>query len=400
MIVSSQAGTADRVDVAVVGAGPAGSTAAIFLARAGARVALLDKAELPRYKTCGGGLVRRAADWLPENHPLEVQRSLHAASMNFLDAGLSYTVHRDDPLVWMVMRDQFDNHLAQTAAEAGALLYAPREVKGVVQQANAVEIETDRGTLLADFVIAADGANSRVAKTAGWTTRPGLAPAVECELRVPDDVFRRFDDCARFDFDVGVTGYGWVFPKRDHLSAGVVAMQGPAGNLRKAVTAYFERIGLGPIEHSTQHGYYCPLQPRSEGLAKGRVLLAGDAAGLADPITGEGISPAILSGRLAAEAILGASGDASVATRQYSQSMQKRLLGDLKLARLLARWLYSAPRMRNWVFQRRGQLLCEGVTEVIAGGASYQDLLFSPGNYFKLLTRRTRRKSVDAMAAS
>lgn len=400
MIVSSHAGAADRVDVAVVGAGPAGSTAAIFLARAGARVALLDKAAPPRYKTCGGGLVRRAADWLPKDHPLEVQRSLHAASMNFLDAGLSYTVQRDDPLVWMVMRDQFDGHLAQTAAEAGAQLLAPREVKGVTQETSGVAIETDQGSMQADFVIAADGANSRVAKTAGWTTRPGLAPAVECELKVPDDVFRRFDDTARFDFDVGVRGYGWVFPKRDHLSAGVVAMQPPAGNLKQAVAAYFERIGLGPIEHMTQHGYYCPLRPRAEGLAKGRVLLAGDAAGLADPITGEGISPAILSGRLAAEAILGCGGDASIAVRQYLQTMQQRLLSDLKLARLLARWLYSAPRMRNWVFQRRGQLLCEGVTEVIAGGASYQELLFSPGNYIKLLTRRKRKDASEPALTS
>ncbi len=390
MIVSSNSRSPDRVAVAVVGAGPAGSTAALFLARGGARVALIDKSAPPRYKTCGGGLVRRAANWLPQDHPLQVERSLHAASMNFLDAQLSYKVHRDDPLVWMVMRDQFDGHLAQTAVDAGAQLLAPRAVKGVTQKSSGVEIETDQGTIQADFVVAADGANSQVAKTAGWTTRPRLAPAVECEVTVSDDVFERFDDCARFDFDVGVTGYGWVFPKRNHLSAGVVAMQPPAGNLKQAVAAYFERIGLGPIEHLTQHGYYCPLQPRAEGLAKGRVLLAGDAAGLADPITGEGISPAILSGRLAAEAILTSSGDARTAARQYLETLQQRLLSDLKLARMLARWLYSAPKMRNWVFQRRGQLLCEGVTEVIAGGASYRELIFKPGNYFKLITRRTR----------
>ena len=104
-----------------------------------------------------------------------------------------------------------------------------------------------------------------------------------------------------------------------------------------------------------------------------------------------GASPAILSGRLAAEAILAAAGDAPTATRHYLHTLQQRLLSDLKLARLLARWLYTAPRMRNWVFQRRGQLLCEGVTEVIAGGATYRDLVLRPSNYFKLLTKRTRR---------
>ncbi len=391
MIVGTPPESARRVDVAVVGAGPAGASAALFLARAGARVALIDKAAPPRYKTCGGGLVRRAAAWLPEDYPLKVERSLHAASMNFLDAELSYTVRRDEPLVWMVMRDQFDGQLAQAAVDAGASLLAPQEVKAVSQHAAGVEIETDKGLIHADFLIAADGAASRVAKTAGWTTRPRLAPAVECEVRVPDHVFQRFDDCARFDFDVGVTGYGWVFPKRDHLSAGIVAMWPPAGNLKQAVSRYFERIGLGPIEHITQHGYYCPLQPRPQGLAKGRVLLVGDAAGLADPITGEGISPAILSGRLAAEAILAASGDASTAVNHYLRTLDQRLLSDLKLARLLARWLYNAPRMRNWVFQRRGQLLCEGITEVIAGDATYRELVLRPGNYLKLLTKRTRR---------
>jgi len=391
MIVGSHPESAQHVDVAVVGAGPAGATAALFLATAGASVALIDKAAPPRYKTCGGGLVRRAAAWLPEGYPLKVERSLQAASMNFLDADLSYTVRREEPLVWMVMRDQFDGQLARAAVDAGARLLAPREVKAVSQGAGGVEIETDKGPLHAGFVIAADGAGSRVAKTAGWTTRPKLAPAVECEVRVSDEVFQRFDGCARFDFDVGVTGYGWVFPKRDHLSAGIVAMGPPAGNLKHAVTEYFQRIGLGPIEHISRHGYYCPLRPRSEGLVKGRVLLVGDAAGLADPITGEGISPAILSGRLAAEAILTSAGNAPTAERQYLRTLGQRLLSDLKLARLLARWLYSAPRMRNWVFQRRGQLLCEGVTEVIAGTATYRELVLRPGNYFKLLTKGSRR---------
>ncbi|MGH7568410.1 MAG: FAD-dependent oxidoreductase, partial [Gemmatimonadales bacterium] len=118
-------------DVAVVGTGPAGCIAAHRLATAGLRVALLERETLPRYKTCGGGLVQRAVGLLPGDIAPIVERHCHRAEMHLVDAGLSFGVERATPLITMTMRDRLDAHLAAAAAGAGAELLAPCRVTAV-----------------------------------------------------------------------------------------------------------------------------------------------------------------------------------------------------------------------------------------------------------------------------
>jgi geranylgeranyl reductase family protein len=380
-------------DVAVVGAGPAGASAARVLAEAGARVVLLEKHALPRYKTCGGGVVGRALRALPPAlraavEATAVERPCHIAELDLGDEGLRFRARRPRPLISMVMRDRFDAVLTAAAEAAGAEIRSRCTVRGVVSRADRVELETAGGPVAARFVVAADGATSETARLAGWKPPRRHAPAVEAEVRVRDADFARLVDVARFDFGPAAAGYGWVFPKREHLSIGVCTMR-PGVNLNTTLTRYLESLGLGNLEDVQRHGFFIPLDPRAEGVVRGRVLLAGDAAGLADPVTGEGISGAIESGTLAARAIVDGGDEPARVGARYDRALVA-VRREIRIGRALARLTYDLPRLRRFVFRRHGQALAEGMTDVLMGDRTYASLLGRAKTYAYLLGLRRR----------
>ena len=371
-------------DVAVVGAGPAGATAARVLARAGKRVALIEKETLPRYKTCGGGVVGRAFGMLPPDVRIPVEHPCLRAEANFLESGLSFRVERERAIVSMTMRADLDRALAEAAVAAGAELLAPCELRDLAQDGAGVALDTTCGTIRASWVVGADGALSAVARRAGWTHPLGAIPALEAELRVPADVHARFAGVARFDFEAMQAGYGWIFPKREHLSCGILTTERGSGGLRAALERYLARVGL-PLPLATDlHGYVIPVKPRRGGFVRGRVLLAGDAAGLADPLTGEGISIGIWSGLLAAKSLARAAPDPS----EYVRSLRRELLPELRIARALGWVTYRRPKLARSLLRRRGRVFTERLTDVFLGERTYASLLRKPSSYLSLIRAR------------
>jgi geranylgeranyl reductase family protein len=365
-------------DVAVVGAGPAGACAARVLAEAGARVVLLEKHDLPRYKTCGGGVVGRALRALPPavRKAVEasvVERDCRSAVLDFGHDGLSFRARRERPLISMVMRDRFDAALVAAAERAGAEVHPRCPVRAVTMETDRVRLETADGSVVARVVVAADGATSETARLCGFRPPRLCAPALEAEVRVPDADFERLAGAARFDFGPVRAGYAWVFPKRDHLSIGVCSMRGGV-NLNAGLAGYLAMLGLHRPEHVEKHGFFVTLGARGDGIARGRVLLAGDAAGLADPVTGEGISAAIESGTLAARAIVDG-GDEPARVREGYERSLVGLRREVRIGRLLARLTYERPRVRRWVFGRHGQKVVEGMIDVLTGDRTYASQL-------------------------
>ena len=369
-------------DTIVVGGGPAGAICATDLAKGGQAVLILEKAPIPRYKTCGGGLVGRALQHLDCDLGSVIEQQTHRAEMHLLDSGLSFRVEQDEVLVTMIMRSSLDALLTEHAHQAGATVFASCALEGLHETPEAITVETTRGTFSARWVVAADGAVSRTAQLAGWPPNRHLIPALEAEIEVDSGTFERFAGIARFDFEIVPVGYAWVFPKASHLSVGCLSFA-PGPRLKRGLDDYLARLQIDPTTAREEHGFVIPVAPRSRRLGRGRILLVGDAAGLADPVTCEGISTALASGRLAARSILEGHESKMEPTASYQMALQSSLLPELRRARLLARLLYRAPWLQRRVFSRWGNLLCQKMMGVINGETSYRHLV-RPANLLKL----------------
>ncbi len=372
-------------DVAVVGAGPAGTAAALRLAAGGARVVLLEKHTLPRPKVCGGGLVGRARHHLPPGIELPIQRACRTVEIRHGDLRLPVT--DTEPLIELAMRAPLDAALAAAAARAGCDVRDGCEVEALERRGSEIALATSAGEVRARSVVAADGVHSPTARLAGWREPLVAIPALEAEVEVaPDSLGDRARNSV-FDFGIVPAGYGWTFPKAAHLSAGVLTTSHGRGGLRRELDRYLAHLGLSHARCDVR-GWLIPNRPRAGGFARDGVLVTGDAAGLADPVTFEGISLALWSGRLAAESWLASGGDPLVADRAYERALAREILPELRIARAWARVLYQHPRIARHLLQRVGQPLARGMIEVVAGRTSYRQLARNPRNWLRLALAR------------
>jgi flavin-dependent dehydrogenase len=360
-------------------------------------VVLLDAAPLPRYKACGGGLVQRARREILEVADIPWQGECHTAELHVPMAGLQHKVEREVPILSMVMRADLDWRLVRAAQEAGAELWAPCAAVGaraggaVHHRGKVIDVATAQGTLTTRFLVIADGAVGTTAAAAGWPVPIRGMPAVEWEIRVPAEVHRRFSGTARFDIGVPEPGYAWVFPKREHLSVGLISMRRGARRLKGQLNAYLAGLGINDILERQGHGGLVPVRTRTP-LVRGRVFLVGDAAGLADPLTAEGLSAALVSGRLAGEAIASSELDPWRAQSHYEQAIERDILAELRVARTLARSLYGLPRWRRWFMRRFGDQFTEVMTDLFLGERSYRGTVLAPGNWFRLARYWARQR--------
>jgi len=323
-------------DVVVVGAGPAGAAAAASAADAGARVLIIERHRLPRYKLCGGGLIGLSLRALPEGFVAPVRNEARRATFTF-DLDQEATREAESTIIPMVMRDELDAALTRHAAEAGAHVLTEVTVDRVEAGSEAARLTTSAGEFRAQCVVGADGSASIVARAAGARYRQ-VDLGLEVELEADEDAQRTWQGRVLIDFGRVRGGYGWIFPKGNRLTVGAIAAKGHNHEQRAYLDELISTHGLEGLLVGYRGGHLTRCRAEDSPVAAGRVLLAGDAAGLLEPWTREGISFALRSGNLAGEAasriarVGGASEAAIVAIgTQYAQGVASGMGAEMEV---------------------------------------------------------------------
>src|SRR4249920_3787648 len=292
----------ERFDAIVVGAGPAGSTAACRLAEGGAKVLLLDRQRFPRDKPCGGGLTYRAVRQLSVPVDAVVEDVVDRFELG-LRYGKRFERGGEGPLVLMTQRKRLDAHLAEQAAAAGADFRDAQRVTALEQETEGAIVRFDGTAARAPVVIGADGVNGVTARTLGLAAQR-FGVALEGNVSYAHAREERWRGLAVVDLGAVPGGYAWVFPKGDHVNVGVGGWESEGPRLREHLERACAAYGLPAERLEELRGYRLPMRRPGDLAFSGRVLLVGDAAGLVDPLSGDGIYEALVSARLAVETTL------------------------------------------------------------------------------------------------
>ncbi|MFE7319117.1 geranylgeranyl reductase family protein [Streptomyces sp. NPDC057555] len=342
-------------DVVVVGAGPAGASAAHAAACTGRRVLLLEKAELPRYKTCGGGIIGPSRDSLPPGFELPLRDRVHAVTFS-LNGRLNRTRRSKNTLFGLVDRPEFDAALVESAKDAGARVRTGVTVSRVEQHgANVPDRRTvavvlgDGEVVLTRAVVGADGSASRIGAHVGVKVDQ-VDLGLEAEIPVPETVAEDWAGRVLLDWGPIPGSYGWVFPKGDTLTVGVISARGEGAATKRYLEDFIGRLGLAGFEPKISSGHLTRCRADDSPLSRGRVLVCGDAAGLLEPWTREGISFALRSGRLAGEwaVRIAEAHDAVDARRQalnYAFAIKAGLGVEMAVGRRLLAFFARRPGM-------------------------------------------------------
>ncbi len=358
-------------DCIIVGAGPAGGTAAYHLAKRGRSVVVLEKESLPRYKPCGGGVSPIVQQWFDFDFSPAISVKANQ---------IRYTWRMGDPVdvklqttepVWMVRRDIFDHYIVKQAQNQGADLYTQTAVTGIEFKGDRWQVNTVNEPVEGRYIIAADGSKGPMARWLGFSKRKRrMAGAIEIETPAPTDQ----EPVVHFDFGLVKNGYIWNFPKAGGYSIGIGNFRGGgAQDLKGMVAEYAKQFDID-LNAYQQYGHGICLWDGNQPLHTQNAILAGEAACVVDPFTAEGIRPSIFSGLKAAEAIDRALAGESDALEKYTQVMTEEWGSEMVWAQRLAGAFYSLPQLGYKVGVKR-PTATDVMLKLLCGELRYSDVV-------------------------
>jgi geranylgeranyl reductase family protein len=358
-------------DVTVIGAGPAGALLAYLLAIRGLQVILVEKARLPRIKPCGGGLNQKTVALLPfAIAPVVervVQRLVFTQKLHH-----AFTRIYPEPLVTLVTRCRFDHFLVQQAAAVGVQVYDSCRVTRLEDGLQRLTLHANGLSWHSRYIAFADGAKGTLRRQLGFAaTAPhdiGLdmevAAGPECPW-TPETLY--------LDWGSWPQCYAWAFPKADHWSIGVKGPALQSGLLVSYLRQFMQRWQLQPANGKLPYlAHMLPTRPSGMSLVRGRALVLGDAAGLLEPFTGEGIYYALRSAYLAADALLQASANDS-SPLAYEAAVDAEIMPELTGARALQQLFDAYPRLFHLLVRSR-QRYWHALAKILRGERGFSDV--------------------------
>jgi len=353
-------------DCAIIGAGPAGATAAYRLASDGHSVLLLERESLPRVKPCGGGVSPAIASWFDFDFTAAIACRLDRVRFTWKQGDPVETVLNVDEPMWMVRRDRFDALLVERARDRGVEVRDRAEVTAL--DPRGVSLTVNGETVRARYAIAADGARGQSARWLGLPA-PTLCPAAVLDVPVAS-----VEPCAHFYFGAFKNGFLWRFPYDGGytVNAAILRGKGKARDLEQAIAGYVKATKLDAGNASCRE---FPLAVWSDRpLHSQRALLVGDAAGVGDPLTAEGIRPAVLSGDRAARAVREAlTRDDPNQLASYTATLQDEWGKEMGFAHKLAGIFHQFPGIAYRVGLKR-PTAAQLMSQILCGQLSYGDV--------------------------
>ncbi len=362
-----------RYDVIIVGGGPAGATLGREACKAGLKTIILDKKPFPRYKPCGGAISNRTAALL--------NIDINEAIEDTVDTVL-ITYKYKEPILYkapvsfasMVMRDKFDTLLIEKAMEEGCEFMPSCNVIDISIDDDGLQIKTEKDDICGKVLVGADGVNGSVSKLTGLYWKRRLAVALESEIPIDPNTLEEERGRVHVDYGNVPRGYGWVFPKKDHVSVGIGTFTQGVKNLKELFFLFLEKKGLNVNSASLQvYGHPIPIPDWKRPLTSDRVILIGDAAGLADPFSGEGILYAVKSAQIALSSILEGFNKGDFKFASYQELIKEEIMTELKTAKAISNIFYLAPRLFHKAFKRDVRIL-DNFFQIVAGNHTYDKL--------------------------
>lgn len=375
-------------DVIITGAGPGGSSLAAKLAEAGLHVLMLEKQSFPRDKVCGGGVTKRAFLKMP----VDITQVIRDRVTSFVtvEGNHDFQVFRHKtPFVFMVLRTELDQLLAEHAADCGAELKEDSFVKKVVEHRDRVDVFTRNEHYSGRYLVGADGVNSLVAKQAGLMSERRKTLALEYEFRCDRTTAVNYKNRIVIDYTSVPGGYAWIFPKNGILSTGIGSYSLNQKQMDRYLHSFLDSRNLNGDLLSAK-GAFLSAGGIRQPIMTQRTALIGDAAGLVDPFAGEGIYYALWSAELLAGHLIETIKEGNKeAFPAYQKDVDQTIMSELNVLDQFGREFYEDPKFMQKMVSRFPKLL-NLVFDVLEGKRDYFKLyqkyktVKSYGRFFNL----------------
>ncbi len=357
--------------VLIVGGGIAGASLCYLLAKEGIEVTLLERKCLPRYKPCGGGLTPRAMAIMPLDIQEVVEDYCHKVEVRYKGRCL-YQREYHEPMVTMVMRDRLDHYILDKARELRARICEGTHFRSFSVIGDEVVVHTSDRDIGTKVLVGADGAFSKVRRCMGLGLPEKWFWAAQVEVPLKNPGLLRFRGKAQFDLGFEASGYSWAFPKGNGISVGTCAAFGRVEGVKESLDSYLISLGLGDVGRNLpKRCHPIPFSPLPRNFPPYPIFLVGDALGLTDPATGEGMFYGLLTSKLAYEFIASFLTKQGVEVKGYWERVQREIWEDLKVAHGVAGLCYGSPRFFHILLAIFGRSMISQMEGIIRGALNY-----------------------------